>query len=205
MKQFAVLVMAAFLTGCAHTANYRPQYVSDQLVLVRPTLEGAALVVTEPAEDQRVYSAHPSSWTGAALTFEATLGEFLRDMTVDVLSRKFKGPVRHAAQLPTEAAGSYRIVVRPKILHFDHRYNQLKSLGMYVTPEAKIVLFVRLYDAQGRQLLEKTYESDYTSGGGYVVSLKPAERINRAVHRNLFDLILRMANDIEQHLQAHVE
>lgn len=198
MKLWRLACVLVIVSGCAHTAVYKPEYVASQTAGLSPTIAGSALVVTEPAQDARVYTEHPSSFTGAGTTFRIKLGEFLRDITVEVLSKKFKGSATHASQVP--AHSDYRIVVKPTILEFDYRYNQLKNLGLFITPEVKIAIQVHVYDANNQEVMAKRYESDFTSGGDYVASFKPAERINRAVHQVLFELIWQMAKDLEQHL-----
>lgn len=194
-----VAILALFLGGCSHYAKYQPDYFAPELANVQPSIEGQALVVTEPIHDEKVFSQHPSSLTGAGLTFKAKIGEFVRDMTVSVLARKFKGGAVRGTEVPTGSA--YRIVVKPEVLNFDYEYNQLKNLGFAITPQAQVDLYAYLYDANGKKLMEKKYSSGFVSGGTYLISLKPPERVNRALHQALFLAVSQLANDIEQQLR----
>jgi hypothetical protein len=204
MKRLAVIVLlACAASGCAHVAQYRTEYVTGQIRHFTPSIDGEALVVTEPAQDEKLYSGHPSSFTGMTTTFEATVGRFLRETMVKVLSYKFTGGAKHAHELP-QGTGTYRVVVKPKIVNFDYRYNQLKNLGFAITPEAKVELQVSVFDREGSTLLEKRYESDFVSGGAYVADFQPGEKINRAVHRALVEVTNQVAEDIEQALRTQM-
>lgn len=197
------LLLASFIvSGCGHVGRYRQDYVMLQVSQTQATLDGKALVVTESIENHKVYSEHPSSLTGSATTYEAKLGEYLRDITLAVLKRKFKGGAEESSSVPNES--DYRIVIKPKILNFDYRYNQLKNLGIWITPESKIDLYVYLYDGNGTQIMEKEYKGDYISGGGYVVHFRPGEKINRAVHLAILDTVEQMVQDIESILKEKI-
>lgn len=202
MKRLVVVVLLAWgAAGCGHVAQYRTEYVTSQIRHFTPSIDGEAVVVTDPAQDEKLYSEHPSSLTGMATTFEANVGWFLREIMVKVLSHKFMGGAKYAHELP-QGTETYRVVVKPKILNFDYRYNQLKNLGFAVTPEAKVELQVSVFDRAGSTLLEKRYESDFVSGGTYVADFQPAEKVNRAVHRALVELANQVAEDIEQALRT---
>lgn len=202
MKRLVVVALLVWgAAGCGHVAQYRTEYVTSQIRHFTPSIEGEALVVTEPAQDEQRYSQDPSSLTGMAMTFEAKLGQFLREIMVTVLSHKFIGGAKAAHELP-QGTETYRVVVKPKLLGFDYRYNQLKNLGFAVTPEAKVELQVSVFDRTGRALLDKQYESDFVSGGTYVADFQPAEKINRAVHRALVEVANQVAEDIEQALRT---
>ncbi len=201
MRRLAILIPLFLAVGCAHTAQYKPEYVREEIDRIQPTIQGTALVVTEPVDDAKLYSQHPSSWTGKTNTFNVKLGEFLRDITVAALSKKFEGGAKSSNAMPTDS--NYRVVVKPRILNFDYRYNQLKNLGMAITPEAKIDISVAVYDSTSKKVMEKTYQSnEYVSGGGYVMSMQPAEKVNKAIHQTLYLLVWKMTKDIEEYLGA---
>ena len=190
------------MAGCGHTASYRDSYVMAHIKNFQPTIQGQALVVTEPARDDQVYSAHPSSLTGALLTFDAKAGYFLRETMVKVLSYAFIGGATHANTVPQDTH-AYRIIVKPMLHTFDYRYNQLKNLGFAITPEASVAVQVSVLDSAGQVLLDKRYESGYVSGGAYVVDLNPPEKINQALHRALTETANQVAQDIEAALRSN--
>ena len=200
MRRVVAVGLCLLLSGCAHMATYRPEYIARELPQIQGTIEGKVLIVTEPVQDTKVYSQHPASMTGVAWVHRVKLGEFLSNITLAVLSRKFKGGAEHAAEMPESS--DYRIVVRPEVLNFEYWYSQLRNLGLFITPEARIDLYARLYGEHGQKLWENTYQSKRISGGGYIVSLHPQERINRAVHRALMKVVVQMADDIEAHLRG---
>ena len=200
MKRLAILILlACAASGCGHVAQYRTEYVASQIRHFTPHIDGEALVVTDPAQDEKLYTRHPSSLTGMAMTFDAKVGLFLREVMVKVLSHTFRGGAKHANKLP-QGTGTSRVVVKPTIVDFDYRYNQLKNLGFAVTPEAKVELQVSVSDSHGALLLEKRYESGFVSGGSYMVDFQPAEKINRAVHRALVEVTNQVTEDVEQAL-----
>jgi hypothetical protein len=192
------LIGAVFLAlsagGCSYMAHYQDSYVATQIYELRAGTPGNALVVTDRLNDEKTFSVRPSSLTGSASTFKANLGRYVREMTLAALRRTFQGEVRHAAQL--EGNADYRVAVTPQIHAFDYRYNQLKNLGLWITPESKISIRARVFDADGKQIKEAIYESGYVSGGGYVVDLQPAEKINQAVHQAMFAAVKQMVEDI---------
>jgi hypothetical protein len=200
MKRLVIgVVLVWAVSGCAYVGQYRREYVAGHMQHFTPTIEGTALVITDPAQDEKLYSVQPSSVTGAATTFKARVGEFLRDVFVEVLSHQFTEGAEHAREFPLETH-TYLVTVKPQLLTFDYRYNQLKNLGFLVTPEAKVSIQVTVADREGRTLFERTYDSDFVSGGSYMVDFQPAEKINRAVHRALVTLAEQVAKDIEQAL-----
>lgn len=201
MKRLAIVILLACATsGCGHVAQYRTEYVASQIQHFTPRIDGEALVVTDPAQDAKRYAGHPSSLTGMATTFNANVGLFLREIMVKVLSHTFTGGAKYAHELPQEGR-TYSVVVKPTILDFDYRYNQLKNLGFAVTPEARVDLQVSVFDQHGALLLEKRYESGFVSGGSYIVDFQPGEKINRAVHRALVEVTNEVVEDIEQVLR----
>ena len=198
--RWSFLPLILLISGCASVAQYHSDYIAPQLSNMPATIPGKALVVTNPVYDEKPYTFHPSSLTGSASTFEIKLGRFLREITLSVFSKRFEEGAEHAAEVPTTS--SYAIVVTPEILDFDYRYNQLKNLGFAVTPEVKIELYARFYDATGKKLFEKKYASEYRSGGSYVMSLNPPERINHSTHTTLTELAVLIANDAGAYISS---
>jgi len=197
MRSSAILYLFALLVaGCSHTATYREEFISQELGEMQARIQGKALVVTDPKQDQKMYSERPSSLTGQASSYKAELGNFIRHMMIAALRRTFQDGAEHDKSVPTQS--DYQLVIKPELLHFDYRYNQLKNLGVWITPESEIDIYVYMYDGNGAQLLEKKYKSDYISGGGYLMSFSPGEKINEAVHKAMFTVVSEMIEDIKR-------
>ena len=190
-----MLTIGMLFAGCAFKAQYKPELLATQLSLIEAKFDGKALVFTEPKEDLTLYKQGPSSFTGAATSLSVNVGGYLKEISVEVFSRFFKEGAVHSNK--QNEPGDYVIIIKPEILTFDYRYNQLKNLGFAITPETKIDLYVSLKDPQGKVLLEKKYESDYLSGGSYMASLKPQDKINRSIHESIYNLLMLVARDIE--------
>ena len=168
--------------------------MSQQLSLIEAKFDGQALVLTDSKEDLKLYQQGPSSLTGAATSLSINVGGYLKDISVEVFSRLFKEGAIHSNN--ENESGEYVVIIKPEILNYDWRFNQLKNLGFAITPETKIDLLVTLKDSKGKVLLEKKYESDYLSGGSYLASIKPHEKVNKSVHQSIYNLLMLVAEDI---------
>lgn len=193
-----LLVIVLILCGCSYKADYTAGYVYEHIANISPTIDGKALIYTEIKEDEKVYSQKPSSLTGGASTLNIKVGEILKNIALEVFSKKFKDGAYHSNSL--QHLENYAIVIQPEILNYDYRYNSLKNLGFAITPEAKIDLRVFLYDNQGKLISEKKYESEYLSGGSYMVNFSPHEKVNKAVHEILYNLLIKVSDDVENTL-----
>jgi hypothetical protein len=189
------ILFALTLSNCSYSTNYNASYISEELANVSQTIDGKALIFTETKEDEKVYNQKPSSLTGGGTTLSAKVGEVLRNISLEVFSKKFSEGAYHSNNL--DDTENYSIVIKPEVLNYDYRYNQLKNLGFAITPEVKIDLFVFLYDKQRKLLLEKKYESEYLSGGSYLASFSPHEKVNKAIHMTIYNLLNEVSYDIE--------
>jgi hypothetical protein len=197
-SMLVLLVLMVVVNGCAHHVNYNPNYISSELSHISETIDGKALIYTEIKQDEKVYSQVPSSFTGSATTLYVKIGEILKNISVEVFSKKFKEGAYHSNNL--ENTEDYSIIIRPEIFYFDYRYNQLKNLGFAITPETKISLFVFLYDKQKKLISQKRYESDYLSSGTYLISFSPWERINQSIHQTIYKMLNEISFDVESSL-----
>ncbi len=186
------------LSGCTTMVRYNPDYITQDLPTFEGVYDGKALVVTSIEDDNKIYSQKPSSFTGSANTIQLKLGNYIKNIAVEVLSQMFREGADHSTEIPESS--DYRIIIEPKINSFDYKYNQLKNLGFAITPETQVVIDVTLFDSSGNLLLEKTYDSGLISTGTYVASLDPPEKINSNVHSAMYNLMLEATADIEQHL-----
>jgi hypothetical protein len=63
-------------------------------------------------------------------------------------------------------------------------------------PEVEIAFAVKGYNRAGEQVLDKVYDSGVKSGDEYLVTSRPAERINRVLHETLHGLMLQVVADV---------
>ncbi len=192
-----IVLSSSFLfVGCAFKGQYQPELLSKQLSSLEAKYDGKALVVTSLEDDQKNYNQGPTSLTGAATKLNVNVGSYLKEISVEVFSRLFKEGAIHSND--NNHSGNYTIVINPKILNYEWRFNQLKNLGFAITPETKIDLVVTLKDSKGNTLLNKEYKSDFTSGGTYLASIKPHEKVNKSIHQSIYNLLINVASDIEK-------
>jgi len=191
----SLLVAASLLlAGCSFNAGYNPSYLPVQPMGLG--IPGKSLVVLETGDANWTYTGKPTSFTGSATTLTLPLGEITRQVALKVFGAAFKdgADFRNAAG---DAAG-YRLVVKPKVTRFTYAYNQLKNLGFAITPQVNLELHVTLVSPEGKTLLDKNYASGLTEGGTYVLSGKPAEKVNQILHQNLFKLMTDAALDAKK-------
>lgn len=192
---FALLLSVVAFSGCTTTVRYNPEYLGQSFRNIEPSVEGKALIVTEKKQEYRFYSQNPSSVTGSALKVVGNFGQHLSEITQNYFERLFEAGVDHSHEFQTNE--NYRLIIQPEISRFDYRYNGLRNLFFAITPESKFDLYVAIYDGTGALVFEKTYVSPYVSGGTYWISFKPAEKINRSIHKALFQLLAEVSEDIE--------
>lgn len=194
-KVIGILLMTLLLAGCSYNAGFNSTYLPPKGVTSKA--DEPILVVMTKEEQNWVYSDHPTSFTGSASTLTIPLGDITKQIALEVFSRHFSAATL-ASELPGDS--SYRLVVNPRIQHFEYAYNQLKNLGFAITPEIHIDLTVKLFDSAGDPIQEKTYSSGLRTGDSYMVSGSPHEKINETVHKTLFELMELAAADAARQL-----
>lgn len=180
-------VLAAALLGlcaCSFNAGYNPAYLTSPLNL---NLSGKSLVVMTVEDADWNLASKPTSFTGGGTTLTLPLGEITRQIALKVFGAAFKD----GADFKNQEGGvtGYRLVVKPKVANFTYAYNQLKNLGLAITPQVQLELHVTLHSSDGSVLLDKHYNSGLTEGTAYVVSGQPAEKVNHILHQVLFKLM----------------
>lgn len=163
---------------------------------LQPLVNGKALIYTEAADDQYVFSGHPTSFTGSGTTLSIPLGLITKQIAIIVFGKIFREGADSANSI--DKATNYTVVVTPKVTHFEYAYNQLKNLGFAITPETRLTLNVKLFDKNNKLIFEKSYDSSLASGETYVISGEPDEKVNQIVHKTLFDLMRQAAMDAAQ-------
>lgn len=183
-----------FAVGCTSTASYNQSYEGPLIEAVPQLLEGKALIYAAEADDRYVFSGNPTSFTGAATTLEISLGEITREISKRVFNRIFVEGAEYSNSMLNTA--DYRVVVNLRTNQFSYAYNQLQNVGFAITPQVNVSIDLLLMDNEGVTLFRNTYESGTVDGDTYVMSGAPAERINRAAHEAITELVNRAATDI---------
>ena len=180
------LLAAALLwsSGCSFNAGYNPAYLTRPVSLNIP---GKSLVVMTVEDTGWNLASKPTSFTGGATTLTLPLGEITRQIALKVFGAAFKEGADFKNSV--DGAPSYRLIVQPKVANFSYAYNQLKNLGLAITPQVQLELHIRLISPDGGVLLDKSFSSGLTEGTAYVVSGQPAEKVNHILHQVLFKLM----------------
>ena len=188
------LLFLAVFSGCATTVKYNADYLEWDIKNIEPTIQGKALIVTESKEDNRSYSQGPSSFIGATLKVQGNFSQYLYKISESVFDRFFTEGSDQSYKLKTRS--DYKVIIKPEIVHFDYRFNRLKNLFVAVTSESSLSLYVEVFNRKGTKVFEKKYESSYVPGDTYLLSLKPAEKINKSIHKALFKLVMEVSEDV---------
>jgi hypothetical protein len=197
------LTVVTLLTGCTYTTQFNRSHFAGPPVPEDERVDGRVLVITSPADDSYVYTGHPSSLTGGGTNLTLPLGEITREAAVTAFGDLFRGGAERSSRI--DGLESYRAVVAPRALSFDYEYNALRNLGFAVTPEANVSVSVTLLDERGTSIWQRTYDSGKRSGGTYLVSASPGDRIAKAAHEAVFELMRRAAADVKAVLASRPE
>lgn len=185
MRYLIICTATLFISSCAYTGDYNPAYLPDE----EPEYLSAeeVLLVMSEEEENYVFSGNPSSLTGAASKLTIPLGTILKEVSEEILEDRFSGGIDFANEFLVKKW--FKVALNPSIKRFDYRYNQLKNLGFAVTPEVEVDLQVTILDEGGETIFSQLYESGVVSGGAYVLSGSPGEKVNQVLHRTLYDLL----------------
>ncbi len=91
---------------------------------------------------------------------------------------------------------SYLVVITPRVRNFSYAWNQLKNLGLLVTPQVDISISVDILDSERNNILSNTYTSGTKDGDSYFSGGFPAERINKLAHEVITELLNQAASDV---------
>jgi hypothetical protein len=195
------VLVVLLLTGCAASMAYRADYLPDKPVTDSDRISGRVLVYTTQADDDKLITAGATSFTGSGIQLTTPVGMMTREIALKVFSKVATDGADASHDL--RDAGRYTIVLRPQAQDFTHGFPQLKNLGLAITPEVQVKIRMTLLDTAGRELLAKDYDSGVVSGESYMMSGKPAERINKLAHEVMYDQMRRAAADVHAYQQAH--
>lgn len=194
----AIAVLA--LAGCVTetTSGFQGRYLPKDT----PEFHGKGQVMIVIPDGQRDFrwAGKASSWIGSDSTLELPLGTIVEQIATDVFGTHFSG-VKFVAARP--ALTGCDIAVEGDMDQFIYSYTRVIESGFsdetqetWIVPEVDVAFTARAYDASGAQIVGKTYSSGPVAGRRYMVSSKPGERINEALHGTLHDLIDKLAADV---------
>jgi hypothetical protein len=194
----AMAWLAFWLTGCAYTSSYNPGYLAAARRPASIQVEGKALVVTSPQDDAHVFAGNPTSYTGSATTLTLPLGSIVRETAVAAFADTF----RSGASASVKDPAGYTVIVAPRLVSYSYEYNQLKNIGFAITPTAVVSVDVRVMDAAGATLWQRSYASGPVEGPAYMLNTSPQEEISKVTHKALYDLFAKAAADIAREVNA---
>ena len=203
-----VAAAALGLVGCAYEVGYQPEYLPND----KPpyVAKGRLLIVMPEDQRQLVYEGHPSSTTGDFTTLTVPIGQIVQDIAKDVFGGCFAYGVDFVDS--REGQDDYVLAIEGDMQQFIYSYTKVIDQGFdeqggdaWITPEVSISFAVRAYNRAGTLVLDKVYDSGVTSGESYIVTSRPAERINRTLHETLHALMLQVVADIRPLLMEECE
>ena len=207
-RNYAVVGAALALNACAYEIGYRPDYVPAE---TPPFVAQGRLLIVMPQEQREfVYAGRPASTTGDFTTLTVPIGAIVQAVAKEVFSSCFAYGVEFVDSV--NAQEDYVVALEGDMQEFVYAYTKVIDQGfdeqapdVWITPELEIAFAVKAYNRAGATLLDKTYDSGVTAGESYMVTGRPAERINRTLHATLHALMLQVANDLRPLLIGECE
>jgi hypothetical protein len=196
----AATISLLLLAGCATetTSGFQGRYLPDD----KPEFQGKGQVMIVIPDSQRDFrwAGKASSWIGSDSILELPLGTIVEKIATDVFGTHFSS-VKFVAARP--ALTGCDIAVEGDMDQFIYSYTRVIEGGFsdetqesWIVPEVEVAFSARAYDASGAQIVNKTYSSGPVAGRRYMVSSRPGERINEALHGTLHDLMDKLAADV---------
>lgn len=201
MSRAALVAAAALsLSACTYTTRFNPALFDSPPPPETERVDGRVLVMTAAQDDAWIHSGHPSSFTGSGTTLQIPLGEITREAAVKAFGDLFRGGVDRSNHVV--GLESYRVVVAPRTVKFDFKYNALRNVGFAITPQAGVQVEVSLLDARGAPAWQRTYDSGLEDGRTYFLAGDPGDRVAEATHRALLRVMRQAAADVKGVLLA---
>jgi hypothetical protein len=195
----AAVAAALAFAGCAHEIGFHSEYLPQEPPAY---LAQGKLLIVMP-EDQRtfVYEGPPSSLTGDYTTLIVPVGTIVQEIARDVFGQCFAYGVEVADS--REGRDDFVLAIEGDMQEFIYSYTKVIDAGFngeradaWIVPEVEVAFAVKGYNRAGQMVLDKVYDSGVTAGEEYLVTSKPAERINRVLHTTVHDLMVELVADI---------
>ncbi|MBN1237112.1 MAG: hypothetical protein JXB36_01360 [Gammaproteobacteria bacterium] len=207
-RLFFTAALIAAAAGCSYRVGYEPDYVPEE----RPPFvaQGKLLIVMPEEQYRYTFQGSPESEVGDYTTMEIPVGAIVTDVARDVFDPCFASGLVFADDRFVDE--DYVLAVEGDLDSFMYRYSRIVETGfdeteadIWIAPEVRIALDVRVYDSGGRQLLDETYDSGLVSGEPYRTAMRPAESVNQVLHATLHALMLDVADDLRPLLIGRCE
>jgi hypothetical protein len=199
---------ALALGGCAYEIGYRGEYVPET---PPPYLARGKLLVVMPEEQRSfVYEGPPSSRTGDFTRLTVPIGSMVQEIAGDVFGPCFAYGLEFATS--REGHDDYVLAIEGDMKEFIYSYTKVIDQGfnaeradVWIVPEVEIAFAVKGYNRSGAVVLDKVYDSGVKAGEEYMITSRPAERINRVLHATLHELMLDLVADVRPLLMEECE
>jgi hypothetical protein len=194
-----IVAGALVLGGCAYEVAYQPSYLPSE----GPSYVAEGKLLLVMGEEQRtfIYEGPPTSTTGDFTKLSVPIGAIVEEIATDVFGECFE----YGVEVADSRAGhdDYVLALEGDMQEFIYSYTKIIDQGFdaeradaWIVPEVEIAFAVKGYNRAGEQVLDKVYDSGVKSGDEYLVTSRPAERINRVLHETLHGLMLQVVADV---------
>ena len=204
----ALLHSLAALGGCAYEVGFRPEYLPNEAP--QYVAQGKLLVVMPDEQRAFVYEGPPSSRTGDFTTMTVPVGNIVQEIASHVFGECFAYGVDFVDSRADRS--DYVLALEGNMQDFIYSYTKIIDAGfdaeradVWIVPEVRISFAVKGYNRAGQQVLDRVYDSGVAAGEEYMVTSRPAERINRTRHATLHDLMLQVVADVRPLLMEECE
>jgi hypothetical protein len=196
----AAAVAAAFaLGGCAYEVGFRDAYLPTEPPAY--LAEGKLLIVMPEEQRTFVYEGPPSSRIGDFTTMSVPVGTIVQEVARHVFGDCFAYGVEVVDS--REGRDDFVLALEGNMQEFIYSYTKIIDAGFnsesadaWIVPEVEVAFAVKGYNRAGEMVLDKVYDSGVTAGEEYLVTSKPAERINRVLHATVHDLMVELVADV---------
>ena len=197
IKKLIIFFAFLFIVGCTSDATFRDSFL-ERRSQGTPIPGKVGIIISVPDE---IRTLGPSSYSGSATKINFSIGKITKEVALSTYGKLFlDGGIYIEDKTKIE---NITIVVEPKILDLDYKYNQLKNIGFAITPQVQIVLLVKVYKTKNELLetiFERTYDSGIKDGNTYFMDLEPAGTINKTLHVELQNLMALSFKDFKNKL-----
>lgn len=204
----AAIAAALSLGGCAHEIGYHEEYLPQEPPAY--IAQGKLLIVMPEEQKRFVYEGSPSSRTGDYTTLIVPVGAMVEETARHVFGDCFAYGVEVVDS--REGHDDYVLAIEGNMREFIYSYTKVIDAGFnaeradtWIVPEVEIAFAVKAYNRAGETVLDKVYDSGVTAGEEYLITSKPAERINRVLHSTLHALMLDLVADVRPLLMEECE
>lgn len=205
---FAAVAAVLTLGGCAHEIGFHAEYLPQEPP--QYVARGKLLILMPEEQRTFVYEGPPSSRTGDYTTLVVPVGNIVQEIARHVFGECFA----YGVEVTDSTAGrdDFVLAIEGDMQQFIYSYTKVIDAGfnaqpadVWIVPEIELAFAVKGYNRAGETVLDKVYDSGVKAGEGYLVTSKPAERINRVLHTTLHDLMLALVADVRPLLMGECE